>query len=278
MAEQCYERENQTMNTQRSNRTALCGLLAAALLLLTACQFPTLAAHSQPTQPAEPPAPPASQTPADITLDYTAAAQNVTIETVPAQPASADGPYWEAAPQYRLVTLQGYPVASHALKPQIFIYPVSELAAANENAGKVTAELQTLLQSRQAGDRLPFLPLVNAAQMMHVQMQYLDSENGQGVRYLTQFSQGLNPINNSELIYTFQGLTSDGKYYIAAVLPVTYPELPASNAPDDQPAGMLDDYPAYIANTVSLLDQQTANSFTPDLDQLDALIRSLEIQ
>ncbi len=263
------------MNAQRSNRFTIYGLLAAALLLLTACQFPTRASRSQPGQPTVPPVQPSSEVSADIVLDYAAVAQNVTVETVAAQPASADGPYWEAAPQYRLVTLQGYPVTSHLLKPQIFIYPVNELAAANPAAGTVANELDTLLQFRQDTDTLPFLPLFNAAQMMHVQMQYLDFGNGQGVRFLTQFSQGLNAINNYELIYTFQGLTSDGKYYVAAVLPVTHPELPASNEVSE---GMLNDYPAYISNTVLQLGQQNGNSFTPDLSQLDALIRSIEIR
>ena len=46
---------------------------------------------------------------------------------------------------------------------------------------------------------------------MHSQVQYLDFKNGTGVRYLTQFDQGILPINNYELVYTYQGLTSDGK-------------------------------------------------------------------
>ena len=67
---------------------------------------------------------------------------------------------------------------------------------------------------------MPFLPLFNAAQVMHTHLQYLDFKNGQGLRYLTEFDQGIIPINNYELIYTYQGLTGDGKYYVAAVLPV----------------------------------------------------------
>ena len=64
---------------------------------------------------------------------------------------------------------------------------------------------------------------------MHVQVQYLDFKSGTGVRFLTQFNNGMAPVNNHDLIYTFQGLTSDGKYYIAAVLPVTHPDLPANS-------------------------------------------------
>ena len=278
------------MNARRSSRYPLFVLFAAILLLLSACQPAALATSPQPTQPptqptaapvilvTQTPAQPSSGAPADITLDYSAVAQNVTVETVAAQPASAGGPYWEAAPQYRRLTLQGYPVANHLLKPQIFIYPAGDLASANENAGKIAADLQALLQTQQAGDHLPFLPQFNASQVMHAQVQYLDFKSGKGVRFLTQFDQAALPINNYELIYTFQGLTSDGKYYIAAILPVTNPELPTGSEVSEQQAKALNDFPDYLSRMVTLLNQQPADSFTPGLNKLDALIRSIEVK
>jgi hypothetical protein len=98
------------------------------------------------------------------------------------------------------------------------------------------------------------------------------------VRYLTQFDQAPLPINSYELIYTFQGLTGDGRYYIAAVLPVTHPELPAGQQVGAEQAAGLDDFPAYLAKTVAGLDGQPAGSFTPGLTNLDALIGSIEIK
>jgi hypothetical protein len=214
----------------------------------------------------------------DIVLDYSALAQNVTLETVAAQSASTDSPWWQAAPQYRLLTLQGYPVTSHQSKPEIFIYPAGDLVSANENMGKVAAQLQALLQTQQAEVPLPFLPLINAQQVIHPQLQNLDFKSGKGIRFLTMYSQGLVPINNFELIYTFQGLTSDGKYYIAAVLPVTNPQLPDDPNVNEQLTGVGNDYQNYISKTASLLNEEPAGSFTPDLNKLDALISSIEVK
>jgi hypothetical protein len=302
MGYKLHERENQTMRTRRSSRYLFFAFFTTMLLLLSACQPAALTTSPQPTQPpaqpsatpatlvTQPPAQPsatpetvATQTPAqssgeapaDITLDYSAVAQDVTAETVPAQPAKGARP---AEPEYRRLTLQGYPVANHLHKPQIFVYPAGGLAAANENAGKTVTELQALLQTQQAGDQLPFLPPFNAAQVMHAQVQYLDFKSGKGVRFLTQFDQAPLPINNYELFYTFQGLSSDGKYYIAAVLPVTNPELPASSEVSEQQAETLNDFPNYISGVVSLLNQQPADSFTPDLNKLDALMGSIEVR
>jgi hypothetical protein len=244
----------------------------------------TLPAQSPTATPAPIDKPVAQATPApsgssgEISLDLSGVAQDQTVETVPAVSADAGGPFWEVLPQYQRMTLQGYPVPAHMLKPQIFIYPVKDLASANEGAGKIATDLQALLQNQKVGDDLPFLPLFNASQVMHAQVRFLDFKGGKGVRFLTQFDQAPMPINDYELFYTFQGLTSDGKYYIAAVLPVMHPDLPASQQVNDQQQAELNDFPAYLAKTVSMLEGQPGDSFTPDLAKLDALIQSIEIK
>ena len=199
--------------------------------------------------------------------------------TVPAVPASSNAPYWQVLPEYTLVTLQGYPINSSIIQPQIFIYPVQELGQVNEGAAKVVALLQTLIQSPQEIQTMPYLPLGNDQQVMHAQVQYLDFKNGQGVRYLTEFAQAIVPITNSRLIYTYQGLTSDGKYYVAAVLPVNHPSLPADeNATDNVPLEFSSDYPTYLGNVINSLNTAAANTYTPDLTQLDAMMSSIEIK
>jgi hypothetical protein len=285
------------MNARRSTFYPFFGLFAAILLLLTACQPAALATSQaplplQPTQPptqpsatpvivvaqapAAQPTQPASGAPAHISLAFPAVAQSATVETVPAVPAGDFVAWTEVMPQHNRLPLQGYPVADHELKPQIYIYPAGELASANENAGKAAADLQALLQTQQAGDQLPFLPLMfSVKQTMHAQVQYLDFKSGKGVRFLTQFNNGMAPINNRQLTYTFQGLTSDGKYYIAAVLPVTHPALPADSQGNGQ---VVNDYQNYLSTTVTMLNQQPADSFSPGLNVLDTLIRSLEVK
>lgn len=251
-------------------------LFVVVALLLAACQIQVTSTQSPAaTQPA---VPQQSENPGNITLDTSALAQHINIETVPAQSAKADDPWWAGAPSYRLVTLQGYPVSSHQSAPQIFVYPAGELATANENMGKVAAELQSLLQTQQFVEPLPFLPLINAKQVIHPQLQNLEFKNGKGIRFVTMYSQGIVPVNNYELLYTFQGLTSDGKYYVAAVLPVTNPELPNDATVNEQLTGVGQDYQSYMSRTESLLDEEPASSFTPDLSKLDTLIRSLEVK
>jgi hypothetical protein len=260
------------------------------ILLLSACT-PTVVTptpHGDPLAPTttsapvatlEPTAVPSTDGSLPFTMDTGSMATGYQTETVAAESGSNGAPYWEILPEYTRVTLQGYPISSHAMQPQIFIYPVEELGKINEGAGKEVASLQTLLQSPQEIPDMPFLPLVNAKQVMHPQVQYLDFKSGKGLRYLTQFNQGLVPINNTNMIYTYQGLTSDGKYYVAAVLPVNHPSLPADGKiTGKEPSEFMSDHSAFLANVAKTLNPQAANSFSPDLTQLDAMMSSLEIK
>jgi hypothetical protein len=250
-------------------------VLTAIIMLLSACQPVVVTTIPQPTQP---PAQPSSEVAPGISFDYSTVVNTVTIETVAAQPGTSEGPYWEAAPQYRLLTLEGYPVANSLRKPQIFIYPTGDLASANESMGNIATDLQALLQTKQTGVQLPFLPLLSEAQALHAQVQFLNFKNGNGVRFLTQLTQGMTLINNTELFYTFQGMTSEGNYYIAAILPVSNPELPTDSNVSGEQTNAMDDYRNYLSNAITLLNEQPADAYTPDLNILDALIRSIEIK
>ena len=214
-----------------------------------------------------------------IALDLGAIASGYQVETIPAPPAGSDVPYWGQLPEHTVITLEGYPISKHLMRPQIFIYPLPALQAANEGAGQIAAALQTLLAAPQELPSMPFLPLFNAAQVMHAQVQYLDFATGQGLRYVTQFDQAFLPINNNELIFTYQGLTDDGRFYVAAVLPVTHPSLPAdASVTGNEPPEFSSDFQVYLANVTGQLNTAASSTYVPDLAGLDAMLRSLQIR
>jgi hypothetical protein len=280
----------------RATIARLCLVLLAALLviLLAACASPeqvvttsdTPAGANEPVL--QPTATEAAQTEAteppdaqavSYSIDFSGVAQSVTTETVAAVEQSPDGPWWEAMPEYISVTLEGYPISEHQMKPQIFIYPVEGLVSYNEEAGIRTGDLRTLLSSHEVGDVIPLLPLYNSAQVIHPQVKFIDFKNGQGVRYLTQYNQGVTPINNNELFYTFQGLTSDGKYYVAAILPVNYPDLPIDgNVLPESPEQFASELSTYLAEIIKTFDEAPSGTFTPDLAALDEMMMSLEVK
>jgi hypothetical protein len=274
------------MKTNRFNSQKLLVIMIACAiipLLITACQptapsidvveetpvSPTVLV-TEATEPIE--------EPLSINLELSDLAQGKTIETVTAVQPNNESPYWEIMPEHLLVTLKDYPVSGHLMKPQIFVYPVAELSQFNASSAQMALDLQKLFSDQQVKEIMPFLPLFNAAQVMHSQVTFIDFKNGSGVRFLTQFDQAPIPLNNKELIYTFQGLTDDGSYYIAAILPVTHPDLPDDNKVSSDQEYQVEVFIAEMAESIEKLGQLPGTSFTPDLSKLDTLIQSIEVK
>ena len=67
-----------------------------------------------------------------------------------------------------------------------------------------------------SGDPLPFMPDIPAAQVIRARAQYVDTPQIAGVSYVTAFRQDISPFASSDFWYTFQGLSADGSWYVAA--------------------------------------------------------------
>ena len=127
---------------------------------------------------------------------------------------------------------------------------------------------------------MPYLPWINMKQTLCAQPAIVEFANGQGVRYLSYFSQGLNPVLDREVFYTFQGITDDGQFYVAAFFPVEtgiFPsEAPVCSA--CEPASDLSaEWATVLAEQLIRLNAKPAQEFTPSLRVLDELIQSIEI-
>ena len=201
------------------------------------------------------------------------------VSNVAAVEQTENTPFWALYPEHVEVSFEGYRHPDSRHRPRIYVYPVRAFQNVNDTAAEQIEKLRQLLaqQPQAAPQELPFLPLLNAGQMMRAQMETLAFSNGSGVRYLTQYGQAAAPINNSELFYTYQGLTADGQYYVAAIFPVAHPELPAdaSGAPQGL-TGQLD-FGTYLDRVVMELEAAETQSFSPGLEALDALIASLNV-
>ncbi len=193
------------------------------------------------------------------------------------------------APEYIAFTLDGYTGVdlSQATDPRIYVYPAQAFAEVSPGASLSIPELQALLASPSAPidrDSAPGIPFYNAGQDMVAKGARLNFQNGSGVRMISHFSQFPGPIIRTGQIYHFQGLTSDGKYYVIAILPVVSPlqstaDNPSAdgiNFPDYASAapGEMDAYYLAVADTLNAADP---SSFTPVLASLDALIQSITI-
>jgi len=184
-----------------------------------------------------------------------------------------------ALPARRMVSFSEYSIQEHFHTPVIYVFAIDKLIQGGQVGATTAAALQALLNDPeydlQAEDNLPFLPPFNAGQVLHVLEQRLDSEHNSGIRYLTLYSQALVGVVNYDIFYTYQGISADGRYYIAAVLPINSTLLSNDQLTQAELESIAGDYAGYITSMKDLLIADNGASLTPTLGALDAMMMSI---
>jgi hypothetical protein len=158
--------------------------------------------------------------------------------------------------------------------PQIRIFSVQSLADQDRAASVAYWAAQDLTLARQR--RLP-LPYWHATPIGRIdflsQVTPLSFQNGAGVRYLGQLTAfAVMPIAADALVYSFQGVTQDGKYYVSVNWPV---KGPAAMPMIDEMLLDNEHYYTHVQYRLDWLNAAGPGEFTPPLAQLDALVASL---
>jgi len=203
-----------------------------------------------------------------------------------------DAAEWQKTPGHLQVMLGDYYVLrGKTNQPQIYVYPAQAYVELVPGAFESIHRLDNILYGpggpSLGADQLPAIPFFNARQVFTSSALLISFQNGSGVRFLTEYAQYPASANNQDLFYTFQGVTRDGAYYIVAIFPVSSPvlaetseagaPLPSRGIPYPYMANPQANMNAYYASITDLLNTQRPDSFTPSLNQLDALIQSMQI-
>jgi hypothetical protein len=210
---------------------------------------------------------------------------------IPEENPGADVPVFAYLPEYRKISLEGYPLSGAFWEPVVQVYPVAryiELAPSvndtvNDMKQKLAVHPNTFTNS------IPLLPIENAAQIFHAQVEYYAFQNGQGIGFLTEYAQYYAPVNNHDIFYTYQGLTADDKYWISAIFPInasylqpTYDNftVPADGIlpPQDMSAPNFEaDMNAYYVLMLDKLNSTSQDAFLPTITCIKQFIQTLNV-
>ncbi len=164
---------------------------------------------------------------------------------------------------------------------QVLVFPAEHYARQSPQAADRISSLSSMLDERPLevmGD-MPLLPIIPGQETFHSRPSYFEFENGQGVSFLTQYDIEPTLITNEDMFYTFQGLSDDEQFYVAAFFPVNSAILPA-NQTSNNTAVPRDDksWAEYQGKTVMALNELSTSDFTPDLVSLNRMMGSLLVQ
>lgn len=111
--------------------------------------------------------------------------------------------------------------------PQIYVFPVEEYRALSPIAAQQIDSLTRLLvaQPAEVNGSLPLLPMLGAIASFQTAPTYFDFRNGSGLSYVVRVDHDHSLQTGETLYYTFQGMTANGKYYVAAFFPLAAENL-----------------------------------------------------
>ncbi len=159
---------------------------------------------------------------------------------------------------------------------------VRDFSAAYPDLNSAALTLQKILRERPGkfNDRkaIPDIPYNNSSPSILSRFQYLDFRSGSGILFLTQYSQEMdpNPVNSEELTLNFQGMTRDGRFYVAARLAITHPSLPKGIDFTDEIER--DRQRQYLRKAEKELEGFSEESFRPSFKSLKALLSSIDVE
>jgi hypothetical protein len=185
---------------------------------------------------------------------------------------------------------------------EINIYSVAEYKRSALRTGEYYEELpnnfqnlQNVLSGNQSsvrGGDYPFIPWIGAGQVIHAHREFIPFKNGNGIGYLTQFTMDVDLINNDKLLYVFQGMTRDNKYFISATFPVRTSYLPDDRLAETYKSYTLPDnfyaperrdqnlqeYDRYLLEVQAELENTNSEDFKPSLVMIQRLLSSMEVR
>lgn len=180
-------------------------------------------------------------------------------------------------------------VTMEPAKVQVYAFPLKEAKASPDAFTKkyptvdsAAKDLRKMLSVRPKSKNTPFLPWADATTYFESKSRQVSFKNGKARSFLAEYLIEPDVIDNARLIYTAQGITNDGKYYLSLVAPVKTKALPDKGDVSKMTPAAYKKFSAgfseFATKVGTKLDRLLPSSFEPDLDILDKLVQSIELK
>lgn len=181
-----------------------------------------------------------------------------------------DAPYDLPYPQNGQVIFTSYPGGGGFTANGLRVFRADEVNALETGA---VESLNAVLEG-QTDHHNDFPRFTGAGSVIDAQLTPLSFQNGNGYRYLVAKSFSADPLQSTQLTYLYQGISSDGEYFVSFIMLVDAPFL----APYiGQALTTPEEFETYFQTVNDLVETSSGDQFTPSLTVLDELIASIII-
>ncbi|MEO8608745.1 MAG: hypothetical protein ABI690_12720 [Chloroflexota bacterium] len=226
-----------------------------------------------------------------ITFSYDPAVFGAVLPAYDAgTPFQADAPYFaNNAPHTTFLFTRPDPARPDVnLTGELGIYRIADIEAYAEPSYKdVVDQLRTLDTSDLSAyetvgadykiPALPFMPVLNATQVFRAHPQALNFKAVNGIEYYTYYSQSPEPIIEGQVMYAYQGIATDGKYYLSFSIYIEMGLLETKIADGIDWDAFGANYAQYLQDTYDTIKGADPATFTPTPDVLHSFIESISI-
>lgn len=170
----------------------------------------------------------------------------------------------------------------------IYVFPTSDPKVKNfkksyPTVADATTDLTSLLKRKSLSPtNIPYLPWMDASTPINSHVKYVNFKGGSGVRYIATYQIEPEVVSNDGLLYSMQGLTTDGKYFVSAMIPIKSKTLPAKSDVATWSKEKYDafskDFANYSKKEEAKLNKIADGAFSPSIADLDKIIKSIKVQ
>jgi len=264
----------------QSRNLSLFALVAAGSILSGYSSFYT------PAQPVVPTLLPVNITCNELSLYLDPAlGSGCACESVPESSSSSIPMDIFIYPAHTEVSIQDYPLTHTQFPPKVYIYPLDRFSELLPDVLLLReSDLEELISGSEWGEgALPFLPPLPLVQAFYSHVAVIPFDGGHGVRFIADYHETNHPVSNRTIFYTFQGLSDDGRYWVAVTLPISNPILPGDVDFPPPPEGYsieswFQNYSSYVSGVKDALEEQAPGSFSPTISLLDRLVMSIRVR
>jgi hypothetical protein len=214
-------------------------------------------------------------------------ATNLNVLHYPGDPVEGAGAGFSDAANTIFNLYNTWPAPESPLDAQVGIrvYAVRDLAQ-YDFMQAVVDQLQGLIAERPDlsvyetntsadASALPYLPIPMHGQMLRTRAQYIETEQVRGISYLVTSPTlaAIEPLTSTSFRYVFQGISTDGQYYVSLIAQIATPLFPAENTSAEL-EDLSQNWEAVLQESAVTLDEAQPANFAPSLDTFDQLIAS----